>query len=89
AGSAGESWVAAAGKLDVAVDAYVFGTDVCSGYGIGDDGASLIRPDGFVAWRSTSGAADPVHTLTGVTRSILFRRGGNNTAQGTSWRSIS
>jgi putative polyketide hydroxylase len=73
AGPAGESWVAAAGKLDVAVDTYVFGTDVCSAYGIGDDGASLVRPDGFVAWRSTSSASDPIQTLTGVTRSILFR----------------
>jgi putative polyketide hydroxylase len=73
AGPAGESWVAAAGKLDVAVDGYVFGSDVSSAYGISDDGASLVRPDGFVAWQSTASAADPVQTLIGVTRSILFR----------------
>jgi putative polyketide hydroxylase len=73
AGPAGESWVAAEGKLDVPVDGYAFGADVSSAYGIGDDGASLVRPDGFVAWRSSSSAADPLQTLTDVTRSILFR----------------
>jgi putative polyketide hydroxylase len=73
AGPAGESWIGAAGKLDVAVEGYVFGADVSSAYGIGDEGASLVRPDGFVAWRSSSGAADPLQTLTDVTRSILLR----------------
>jgi hypothetical protein len=29
-------------------------------YGLHEDGASLVRPDGFVAWRSRSGVPDPL-----------------------------
>jgi 2-polyprenyl-6-methoxyphenol hydroxylase-like FAD-dependent oxidoreductase len=32
-------------------------------YGIDDQGAVLVRPDGYVAWRSASAAADPRRTL--------------------------
>jgi hypothetical protein len=28
-------------------------------YGIGDDGAVLVRPDGHIGWRSAGGAGDP------------------------------
>ncbi len=73
AGPTGQGWVAAAGKLDVPVDAYRFGAEISAAYGIGAEGASLIRPDGFVAWRTDSGDADPVRTLADVTRSILCR----------------
>jgi putative polyketide hydroxylase len=33
-------------------------------YGIGDTGASLVRPDGFVAWRNTTLPADADRVLT-------------------------
>jgi 2-polyprenyl-6-methoxyphenol hydroxylase-like FAD-dependent oxidoreductase len=38
-------------------------------YGIGASGASLVRPDGYVAWRSPDDAAAPL--LTDVLRSVL------------------
>ncbi|TJZ52130.1 FAD-dependent oxidoreductase [Streptomyces piniterrae] len=41
-------------------------------YGIADGGAVLVRPDGFVAWRSHGRpAGDVAQTLTGVLRQIL------------------
>jgi hypothetical protein len=35
-------------------------------YSVGEDGAVLVRPDGFIAWRSRSAAADPERTLRAV-----------------------
>jgi 2-polyprenyl-6-methoxyphenol hydroxylase-like FAD-dependent oxidoreductase len=40
-------------------------------YGIGDDGAVLVRPDGYVAWRSAAPAQDPVAVLSGVLGRVL------------------
>jgi aklavinone 12-hydroxylase len=47
------------------IDAYCIGSDFEDvearfeqSYGISSAGASLVRPDGFVAWRSESAAAD-------------------------------
>jgi putative polyketide hydroxylase len=40
-------------------------------YGIDDAGAVLVRPDGYVAWRSRSMAADPVTTLRAALNQIL------------------
>ncbi|MGF1428550.1 FAD-dependent oxidoreductase [Kitasatospora sp. LaBMicrA B282] len=40
-------------------------------HGVGEEGAVLVRPDGFVAWRSPAGTADPEATLTRVLRSVL------------------
>lgn len=41
-------------------------------YGISDGGAVLVRPDGFVAWRSRSGPEGDVgQTVTGLLRRIL------------------
>ena len=42
-------------------------------YGIGDDGAVLVRPDGYVAWRSASGVANPARTLAGAMNAIQGR----------------
>lgn len=42
-------------------------------YGVGDGGAVLVRPDGFVAWRSTGTAPDPAATLERALRRILAR----------------
>jgi len=32
-------------------------------FGVGAEGASLVRPDGYVAWRSVTLAADPTTVL--------------------------
>jgi 2-polyprenyl-6-methoxyphenol hydroxylase-like FAD-dependent oxidoreductase len=47
----------AAADLGVPLAAHRVGDDVGATYGIGSDGAALLRPDGFVAWRSP-GAGD-------------------------------
>jgi putative polyketide hydroxylase len=43
-------------------------------YGIGPQGAVLVRPDGHVGWRSPTAAADPVAVLSGTLDDILCRR---------------
>jgi len=64
-GSAAESWCeaaqAACSALGVPVDTYRVGDGVIdpsgkveAAYGTGPDGAVLVRPDGFVAWRATA-----------------------------------
>ena len=40
-------------------------------YGVGPDGAILVRPDGHVAWRAASVESRPRHELTAVLRRIL------------------
>lgn len=47
------------------------GVDWQNAYGIGPDGAVLVRPDGFVAWRSTDGVRDRHSELQGVVREVL------------------
>jgi aklavinone 12-hydroxylase len=44
-----------------------------SRYGIGVSGASLVRPDGVVAWRCDHEADDPATTLDGVFDAVLAR----------------
>jgi hypothetical protein len=45
-------------------DAQAFRRDFQTAFGIGPDGASLVRPDGYVAWRSIELPADPTASLT-------------------------
>jgi 2-polyprenyl-6-methoxyphenol hydroxylase-like FAD-dependent oxidoreductase len=45
----------------------------CAAYGIGPDGACLVRPDGFVAWRAASGVPDRVTTLTETLKTLSLR----------------
>jgi len=40
-------------------------------YGIDDDGAVLVRPDGFVAWRQKNGAGAQPGKIKQVLRSVL------------------
>jgi len=42
-------------------------------FGLSDDGASLIRPDGFVAWRATDVGERQYSTLSDVLDQILSR----------------
>jgi putative polyketide hydroxylase len=44
-------------------------------FGLRDTGASLIRPDGFIAWRSAELPADPVHALTDALRTVSSATG--------------
>jgi putative polyketide hydroxylase len=61
----------AAERLDIPVDVLVIGSDVVSDedrdiaatYGLTFGGASLIRPDGYVAWRSVGRPAEPTTEL--------------------------
>jgi putative polyketide hydroxylase len=58
-------WIAATVHLDLSLDLYRVGTDVddpegrfAKTYGITDEGAVLVRPDGFVAWRAEGSEGD-------------------------------
>jgi 2-polyprenyl-6-methoxyphenol hydroxylase-like FAD-dependent oxidoreductase len=73
-GADGESWIGAAaevaGRAGVTIDTYRVGKDLgdpdgafSAAYGIAAKGASLIRPDGFVAWRSPDEAKDCAREL--------------------------
>ncbi|SEG58802.1 2-polyprenyl-6-methoxyphenol hydroxylase [Nonomuraea solani] len=42
-------------------------------YGVGGGGAVLVRPDGYVAWRSPDLVTDPADTLERVLRRVLSR----------------
>ena len=71
AGPEGRAWKDAAAASPASfggmpIDAYCVGEDIldddgrfCESFGISRSGASLVRPDGFVAWRSERGVSDP------------------------------
>jgi 2-polyprenyl-6-methoxyphenol hydroxylase-like FAD-dependent oxidoreductase len=82
AGPAGSEWVSGATsvarELGIPLDAYRFGGEITGEdgperYGIGTDGAVLIRPDGFVAWRSAGPVADPAREVERVLRTVWSR----------------
>jgi hypothetical protein len=74
-GPQGQSWgsaahAVAAGFGQLPLDVYRVGRDLrdedgpmgqrfCNSYGLSDTGASLVRPDGFVAWRAERAVSDP------------------------------
>ncbi|MFE5977756.1 FAD-dependent oxidoreductase [Streptomyces sp. NPDC056460] len=82
-------WHAAAAhvgqQLSVPLDAYRIGagpdaelspasdTDWAEAHGVTADGAVLVRPDGFVAWRSEGASADPAAELRQALTAILSR----------------
>ncbi|BCJ47983.1 FAD-dependent oxidoreductase [Actinoplanes ianthinogenes] len=71
----GQAWLDA--PADVPLARYLVGSDLADDgqfparYGVGDTGAVLIRPDGFVAWRATELAEDPAATLRAVLGRLL------------------
>jgi len=71
AGAGGKAWLDAAGVLQL--EAHQVAADVCEAYGISSAGATLVRPDGFVAWRSDSLAGDPGAELSRAVGAILAR----------------
>jgi aklavinone 12-hydroxylase len=82
AGPDGDAWVAAAvsaaTKRGLSLRAYRIGEEIIdedgewtSRYGAGKEGAVLIRPDGFVAWRSETGADAPFRVFNAVLDQVL------------------
>jgi putative polyketide hydroxylase len=80
----GGAWAAVArdaGKsAGVGVDAYTFGQELrdpdngfAAAYGLTASGAALVRPDGFVAWRSKSAEDHPREILQKVFASMLCK----------------
>ena len=84
AGPDGAAWCgaarSAAARCGAKLVAYRIGADLrdpqggfAEAYGLSGSGASLIRPDGFVAWRAAGSADDPEGELTRVLDAILAR----------------
>ena len=80
AGADGADWVSAAPAASGALqlDALRIGADLedpeqrfLEAFGISSAGASLVRPDGFVAWRSSTAVSDPAAALRDALRSSL------------------
>jgi putative polyketide hydroxylase len=81
-GPDGEAWRCAAAdaaqRLGVPIASYTIGASdlsdrnktLCGLYGIGHYGAVLVRPDGYVAWRSANGPTDSAALLS-ATQQIL------------------
>jgi putative polyketide hydroxylase len=87
----GSTWQAAAktaaAETGVPLECHAVGEDAVlvpdedadwsGAYGIGASGAVLVRPDGFVAWRSEDAARDPESVLRGVlSRALSFGEAG-------------
>ena len=49
------------------------GADWVRAHGITEDGAVLVRPDGFVAWRSEGPVQDPAAVLREAVTTVLAR----------------
>jgi 2-polyprenyl-6-methoxyphenol hydroxylase-like FAD-dependent oxidoreductase len=55
-------------------DAHVITSpEFATAHGIGDSGAVLVRPDGFVAWRAKAITSDPGRTVANVLATVLMR----------------
>lgn len=82
AGRRGSSWTESARRMAAAarlpLTAFTVGHDLADAegswnerYGVDDDGAVLVRPDGHVAWRSARAAINPRDVLTAAATSVL------------------
>ncbi|MYQ96314.1 monooxygenase, partial [Streptomyces sp. SID4946] len=49
------------------------GDDWAELHGVGADGAVLVRPDGFVAWRAQGASPDPQTALRDALKAVLHR----------------
>jgi putative polyketide hydroxylase len=90
----GGAWVDAARSLTApAVEAHRIGgngdgalTDPdgrwATAYGVTNSGAALIRPDGFVAWRTERAVADPARALALAIADLLAVGGGHRESAG-------
>ena len=86
AGASGTSWLDAArmtgDRLGIQPAGFTIGSggdfqdepgDWTSQYGVYDDGAALVRPDGHVAWRSAAAVPEPAGVLSSNLRRVLQR----------------
>jgi len=73
AGPAGHAWIDAASRMASLLDRHHATAEVATAYGLDDDGASMIRPDGFVSWCSRSGVPDPTAVLEAALDAALHR----------------
>ncbi|AHH96843.1 Tetracenomycin polyketide synthesis hydroxylase tcmG [Kutzneria albida DSM 43870] len=84
AGTEGGFWTGVAddvaARLGVTVRTHTIGDELADAdgeflarYGIGASGASLVRPDGVVAWRTADAPRDPAQVLLGVLTTALAR----------------
>jgi 2-polyprenyl-6-methoxyphenol hydroxylase-like FAD-dependent oxidoreductase len=79
-GARGDAWRdqarAAEARLGVTIDVYQqdaeLSGDVTTPYGIAAEGATLVRPDGYVAWRSAA-ATTASDALATVLRTVLLK----------------
>lgn len=70
-GRQGEEWVLAAGKVE-GVRAHRVDHDLWrERYDLGEDGAVLVRPDGYVAWRAEGLPSDPAAALRHGVNAVL------------------
>jgi hypothetical protein len=83
-GTQGQMWREAAARLapqhGLTLDTYGIGVDVIdvegrfsSAYGVTATGATLVRPDGFIAWRAREAGEQPEQELNRVLRRVLCR----------------
>jgi hypothetical protein len=64
AGAKGTAWIDATADGDPPMKSLQIGdARWCESYGVEDDGAVLVRPDGYVAWRSAAMTVDPSRSL--------------------------
>lgn len=87
AGAEGAQWVTAArntaAALGLVVDAHRIGADLHDpqgrfqpAFGVTGAGATLVRPDGFVAWRACTAVERPDHELGHTLTELLARNAG-------------
>jgi len=78
-GDSGQQWqeaAAAAARSGLPVAAPLAGSgsdEIAAAYGIGPTGASLVRPDGFIGWRSRGAVPDPAAELDRALTGLLAR----------------
>jgi 2-polyprenyl-6-methoxyphenol hydroxylase-like FAD-dependent oxidoreductase len=65
---------------ELELDVFVVGLDLadpegrfCAAYGLSSGGASLVRPDGFVAWRAMEAPRDSAPALTQALKAVLAK----------------
>jgi putative polyketide hydroxylase len=68
----GTAWIDAAADQALPVKAQVIGeTEFMSAYDLDESGAVLVRPDGYVSWRSRTKSSDPSRTLRDAMTAVL------------------
>jgi len=78
-GGSGGPWkeaAAAAARTGLPVTAPLAGLPsdgIAAAYGIGPAGASLVRPDGYIGWRSRGAAPDPAAEFSRALTTLLAR----------------